>query len=214
MKTYSIERDRGLMRAMAAIGMAFSIATSFCENSYADEAVASPAPVKVAVVDFSSARGGAFTSCNVTMTPLKDAGRDISSELSQRLATWSSYQILDRDEVQKAVQKCKLYKRGFFDRKALEKLAELTGADAVIVGQTEGNAWSGKGHAGASLYASAQMLSTYTGEVVWSIDGSVTDTQTSKNIVSELAGDMTERLYVKLQELEATRPLVAYREAK
>ncbi len=165
--------------------------------------------LRIAVVDFSAAFGRPFSSCDVKVTPLSDAGNQLSGAISERLGTWPEYAVIDREEVRKAVARYKLSKHGFSKPSSLLKLAEVLGADAVVLGQTEGSAWTGKGHEGGSLYASLQMVSTADQRVLWSIDGNTTSLTSSKDVVLDLAESLTKDLFAKLVEGGGVRPLLA-----
>jgi hypothetical protein len=167
--------------------------------------------IRVAVVDFSSAAGESFTSCNITMKSMDKAGPQFSEAVASRISDWSEYEIVDRDVVTRAITKYKLSKKGLHSEASLKKLAELLDVQLVLIGQTEGTAWSGKGHAGGSLFASIQMLSAVNADVLWSIDGSITDAQSSRQLVPSLADDMTGRLYAEIQAVESVQSMLALR---
>jgi hypothetical protein len=164
----------------------------------APEQVTRP-PVKIAVVRFSSAEGDMFTSCSITVAPLKDAGEQLSREIAGKLATWPEYTILDPESVWKAVEKHHLTRKGLENPDVLRKLAELTGADAVVVGEADGTTWSGNGRQGGSLYASFRMIATADAKVLWTVDGQVQDTESTGDLVAALAADTTSRLFAQLQ---------------
>jgi hypothetical protein len=169
-----------------------------CVVASAPEHVTQP-PVKVAVVQFSSAEGKPFTSCAVTVAPLKEAGDQLSRAVAMKLTAWPEYVVLDEDVVRKAVAKHHLAKQGLDTLEVVRKLAKLTGADAVVIGETDGTAWSGNGHEGGSLYASFRMLSTANAKVLWAVDGQVQDTRSTRDLVANLAADTTTRLFAWLQ---------------
>jgi hypothetical protein len=156
-------------------------------------------PVKVAVLAFSSSEGESFTSCEVTVAPLKEAGEKFSQAVADKLGEWPEYLVIDQDIVNKAVKKHRLAKQGLDTPELARRLAQLTGADAVVIGETDGTAWSGRGHSGGSLYASFRMLSTVDAKVLWAIDGQVQDTQSSRDLVANLTADTMTRLFARLQ---------------
>ena len=97
---------------------------------------------------------------------------------------------------------------------ALREVGKLVGADAVVVGQTDGSAWSGNGHRGASLYASVQMVRVADGSVIWSIDGLVTDPQSQDQVVGALADDLASRLFTQLAKAGLDKQLHTTAEAE
>ena len=165
--------------------------------------------IRVAVVDFASATGESFTSCDITVKPMDKAGPLFSEAVASRISDWSEYEIVDRDDVARVIKKHKLSKKGLSSDASLRKLSELLDVQLVLVGQTEGTAWSGKGHAGGSLYASIQMLSAVNADVLWSIDGSVTDVKSTRQLIPSLADDMTGRLYAEIQAVESVQSMLA-----
>ncbi|MBL7115198.1 MAG: hypothetical protein ISS35_05475 [Kiritimatiellae bacterium] len=165
--------------------------------------------IRVAVVDFASATGESFTSCDITVKPMDKAGPLFSEAVASRISDWSEYEIVDRDDVARVIKKHKLSKKGLASDDSLRKLSELLDVQLVLVGQTEGTAWSGKGHAGGSLYASIQMLSAVNADVLWSIDGSVTDVKSTRQLIPSLADDMTGRLYAEIQAVESVQSMLA-----
>lgn len=195
-----ISKRAGFLAAVFCLAPLTTHAADAVLNDDAAESATADA-IRVAVVDFSSADGKAFTSCNVTLTPMHKAGGELSRYIAERLNAWPEYSVLDPAIVNRAIAKHKLARKGLNKPETLTRLADVTGVDAVVVGQTEGSSWKGKGHAGASLYASMQLVSTQTADVIWSIDGNLTDTRSRKNVVPDLACDLTERLYAQLQEL-------------
>lgn len=176
------------------------------DNQHASDAI------RVAVVDFSSAAGSPFTSCSVTVTPLHDSGKKLSCEIATRLRQRPEYEIIEASVVKEAIQSNKLHKKGLDKPSTLRKLAFLVGADAVVLGHTEGSRWSGKGHKGASLFASIRMVATGKEETLWTVDGCVSNTKSERNIVPELADDMMQQLIVKTEEQRVAK-LLALRES-
>ncbi len=168
--------------------------------------------IRVAVVDFSSANGSPFTSCSVTVTPLNKAGEKLSEEIATRLGQRPEYEIIEPNVVREAIQSNKLYKRGLDKPSTLRKLAFLVGADAVVMGHTEGSRWAGKGHKGASLFASIRMVATNREETLWALDACVSNTKSERNIVPELADDMMQQLIVKSEEQRVAK-LLALRDS-
>lgn len=142
------------------------------------------------------------------MGSLKGAGEDLSREIADKLASWPEYTILDVETVWKVVQKHHLTRRGLDSPEVARKLAKLTGADAVVIGEADGTVWRGNGHEGGNLYASFRMLSTADARVLWAIDGQVQSTQSTGDLVTSLASDMTSRLFAQLQVAQG-RGLVA-----
>jgi hypothetical protein len=92
-----------------------------------------------------------------------------------------------------------LTRKGLENPDVLRKLAELTGADAVVVGEADGTTWSGNGRQGGSLYASFRMIATADAKVLWTVDGQVQDTESTGDLVAALAADTTSRLFAQLQ---------------
>jgi len=171
------------------------------ENQVSEDAI------RVAVVDFSSASGSPFTSCAVTVTPLYDSGEKLSYEIASRLGQRPEYDIIEPDLVRQAILTSRLHRRGLDKPATLKKLATLIGADAVVLGHTEGSKWSGKGHKGASLFASIRMVSADRDETLWTIDGCVSNTKSDQNIVPDLADDMIHDLIVKTEEQRVAKLL-------
>lgn len=207
-----------MMAAAAAVAVvAHTPAASIAEEAAATDGVqvaatapeqVSHPPAKVAVVQFSSAGGEAFTSCSIKVEPLKDSGSRLSREVAEKLATWPEYTIIDPDTVRKAVDKHHLTRKGLEDPEVVRKLAALTGADAVVVGETDGTTWNGNGRRGGSLYASFRMLSTADARVLWTVDGQAQDMESSSDLIAALAADMTSRLFAQLQAAQG-RSLLA-----
>lgn len=181
-------------------------------NPVSADIESAPDAMRVAVVGFSSAEGTAFTSCSVTVTPLHDSGEKLSNEIAARLGQRPEYRIIEPRVVREAIQSNKLHKRGFDKPSTLRKLAALVGADAVVLGHTEGSRWAGKGHKGASLFASIRMVATDKEETLWTVDGCVSNTKSERNIVPELADDMMQQLIVKSEEQRVAR-MLALRES-
>ena len=199
--------------AMAVLTMVPAVLHASTDGDGERIALTREAPRKVAVIDFSSADGKSFTSCQVTMTPLSDAGKKLSREIADRLKGWAEYEIVTADRVAKAIRRHRVSVDDLHEASTLKELAEALSVDAVVVGRTDGSRWSGKGHRGASLYASIEMRSTSGGEVLWSVDGYVQNTRDDRGIVPELAEDMMENLYAKLHGMDdSSRPLLALKE--
>lgn len=214
-------------RCAMATAVAGAVALVACMGVTADEVVAgaearviasapehiSQPPVKVAVVRFASEEVKPFTSCSVTVASLKDAGAQLSRQVADKLAGWPEYTILDSEAVWKVVEKHHLTRAGLDNPEVARKLARLTGADAVVIGEADGTVWSGNGHQGGNLYASFRMLSTADAKVLWAVDGQVQDTESVGDLVADLVSDTTARLFAQLQASQG-RGLVAMSEPR
>ena len=167
--------------------------------------------LRVAVVAFEAAEGNEFTSCGVTIMPMKDSGRVFSEAIANRLALWPDYEVLDYDAVQAVVTTRNLAKRGLHQAAMLEELAQLTGADAVLMGVTDGTVWHARGgSSGSSLYASMRMVSAADAEVMWTIDGTVTENaMAARQVCPQLAQSMLTELHARLERGTGEKKLLA-----
>lgn len=216
---------KGAGRTLAAVSMlAIAVATlAHCAKAAADEVVTPSAagasvvsslpagvtqpPVKIAVLPFASAGGTPFTSCSVTVAPMKDAGKRISGEVASKLAAWPEYEIIDQALVQRIAEKHHFDAKNLTDPEALRHFAQLTGASAIVTGEADGTVWSGNGHSGGNLFAAARMLSTTDGKTLWSVDGQSQSTTSQADLAPDLAANMTARLFAQLQESQSGRLL-------
>jgi nucleotide-binding universal stress UspA family protein len=157
-----------------------------------------PKALRVAVLTFTSAEGKAFTSCDVTVTPLRNAGQELSREIGRRLALDKGVEVVEDSVLKRHVAEHRLAKRGVLDEEAILRLAELVDADIVVIGQTDGTRWGGHGHAGASLFAALQLLSRVDRKVTWSNDDFVQNTGSADEVVPMLAEKMMPALLAQV----------------
>ena len=165
--------------------------------------------IAVAVVDFTSSDREAFKACSVTYRPMNESGSRLSNVVADKLNNWPQYRVISCDASRDLIRHSRRMRRSLHRPATLRKIGERLGVDAVLVGQTDGARWRSRKISGTCLYASMQLVSTESAEVLWSVDGSVSSTGPHPDVFPTLADEMLQRLQAQLDERRDAHLLAA-----
>jgi hypothetical protein len=140
---------------------------------------------------------------------MNESGSKLSEEIAEKLSDWPQYRIIPPGTSREVIQKSRRFRRNLHSPATLRKIGERLGVDAVLVGQTEGATWHSRRLSGACLYASMQLVSTQSAEVLWSVDGSISTTDARPNVFPALADDMLQRLQAQIADAPDDSHLLA-----
>ena len=155
--------------------------------------------LKIAVADFESTLGEKYFDGVSTFVPYKFSGSRMADVFSTRILSLPSCKVIERSQLNRILEEQKLQMSDLVKSTNLKRVGSLLGVDALAFGRTEGWSWTNKFGWGNSLAAQIRLVAIESGELIWSVEGSIVRVNSLDDLYSILADDMFKKLNDKIE---------------
>jgi len=197
---------RSVTRALVAcVGVvAMAMAAGGCGEIRVNvaDAARDGGPFRVAVLQFETSTDPVETLLGAQDTyEIENAGATVSDAVAAALVAVEKLQVVEGKRAEQVMTELKITSEDALTPENLKKLGETAGIDGVVVGYvSDFHWWQVALCSGADLAFTARLVSTSTGEVLWSASVHRSRNDKHSKVLFDACAAMADKLSKKLKE--------------